>query len=441
MSRSTRRGRPRGAVGALAAVSLSSILVVGATGSAQAAPDGNDCTGVNDVKTEKDPATARSAPLQALQISQAQNIVEGLTRSRRAGAGVHVAVVDSGVDDTGITVDVGLGGKALKYYHGTAMAGVIAGQPQKGVGLVGIAPGATIYDARFYDTVDSQDGVTPTEARLVDALRAMLPRVGRREGQISIVTIALTVDKSTTRLEAAIKAVTDKGAIVVASSGNRVPETQPQTEDDDADDDTGYKYGEDVTKYPAGYTTSNDRVVSVGTTDPEGQATPSGLLSSTIDVVTPTYGAVSYAINRSTCSFYAASTSVAAAEVSGILALLRAAFPRDTPEQLIARLEVTATGESASAGGAVDKYRGRGIVQPVEALTRPLRPSLDGRVGPPKQRPPAVAPAVLPQAEPDVLRSTRRNAVWWGLFGGGALVVALLLRPVLSRRRTAPGRR
>ncbi|MFC5013234.1 S8 family serine peptidase [Nocardioides plantarum] len=266
--------------------------------------------------------------------------------------------------------------------------------------------------------------------------------MGRSEGQISIVTIALTVDKSTPRLRAAIKAVTDKGAIVVASSGNRVSETQPQSDDDSAaDDDTDYEYGEDVTKYPAGYTTSNDRVVSVGTTDPEGQATPSGLLSSTIDVVVPTYGAVSYAINRSTCSFYAASTSVAAAEVSGILALLRAAFPKDRPEQLIARLEVTATGESASAGGAVDKYRGRGIVQPVEALTRPLRPSITGRVGPPAQRPPEVAPAALPQAEPDVLRSTRRNAVWWGLFGGGALVVALLLRPVLSRRRTAPGRR
>ncbi|MFC5013233.1 S8 family serine peptidase [Nocardioides plantarum] len=176
MSRGTRRWRTRGALGALAAVSLTSVLVVGATGPALAAPDGNDCTGVNDVTTEKDPATARSAPLQALQISQAQNIVERVTGARRAGAGVHVAVVDSGVDDTGITVDVGLGGKGLKYYHGTAMAGVIAGQPQRGVGLVGIAPGATVYDARFYDTVNSEDGVTPTEARLVDALRAMLPR-------------------------------------------------------------------------------------------------------------------------------------------------------------------------------------------------------------------------------------------------------------------------
>ena len=48
----------------------------------------------------------------------------------------------------------------------------------------------------------------------------------------------------------------------------------------------------------------------------------------------------------------------------------------------------------------------------------------------------AAVPAALPVEEPDVLESTRRDAVWWGLFGGGALVVALLLRPVLSRRRT-----
>ena len=36
--------------------------------------------------------------------------------------------------------------------------------------------------------------------------------------------------------------------------------------------------------------------------------------------------------------------------------------------------------------------------------------------------------------QPDVLAATRRHAVWWGLLGGGALLVAVVLRPVLSRR-------
>jgi membrane-anchored mycosin MYCP len=84
----------------------------------------------------------------------------------------------------------------------------------------------------------------------------------------------------------------------------------------------------------------------------------------------------------------------------------------------------------------VDKFRGRGIVQPVEALTRPLRPARDGTIGYGPAAAPRVAPAALPQEEPDVLRGTRDDAGWWGLFGGGALVVAMLLRPVLSRRRS-----
>jgi membrane-anchored mycosin MYCP len=425
-------------LGSVAALSLASVVLVASPDPAQAAPDGNDCQSVNATDTEKDPPETRSAPLAALQIARAQAIVKRRTGTGDPGAGVVVAVVDSGVDDRQLKVDGHLRDGKLKFYHGTAMAGVIAGPPQNdGVGAIGIAPGARIYDARFYDTTNSEDGLTPTDDRLVDALRAIVPKVGRGAGEISIVTVALTVDKSTPRLKAAIDAVTDAGAIVVASSGNRVSETASQTEDDDdAPDDTGYEYGEDVTKYPAGYAATNPRVVSVGTTtDRQDQTRPSGLLSSTIDVVVPTFGAVSYAINRSTCSFYASSTSVAAAEVSGILALLRAAFPKDSPEQLIARLEVTATGVSASGSGMVDKYRGRGIVQPVEALTRPLLPNREGVVGPGPQPPPPVAPAALPASEPDVLRSTRHNAVWWGLFGGGALIVALLLRPVLSRRR------
>ena len=45
-------------------------------------------------------------------------------------------------------------------------------------------------------------------------------------------------------------------------------------------------------------------------------------------------------------------------------------------------------------------------------------------------------PAVAPEPEPDPLAGASDDAVWWGLLGGGVLVVALLLRPVLARRRT-----
>jgi membrane-anchored mycosin MYCP len=40
-----------------------------------------------------------------------------------------------------------------------------------------------------------------------------------------------------------------------------------------------------------------------------------------------------------------------------------------------------------------------------------------------------------PQPPPDPVAGTLADARWWGLLGGAALVVALLLRPLLARRR------
>lgn len=42
--------------------------------------------------------------------------------------------------------------------------------------------------------------------------------------------------------------------------------------------------------------------------------------------------------------------------------------------------------------------------------------------------------AVAPERPEDLLADTRHDAVWRGLVGGGVLVVALPLRPVLARR-------
>ena len=48
---------------------------------------------------------------------------------------------------------------------------------------------------------------------------------------------------------------------------------------------------------------------------------------------------------------------------------------------------------------------------------------------------PAATPVTLPQEDPDLLSDTREELVWWGLVGGLALAAALVLRPVLARRR------
>jgi membrane-anchored mycosin MYCP len=440
------------------AVVTGSLVVVGPTAVQAAGGDQDDpCTGIDAPDTQPEsPPDDPGAPLEALQISQAHEIVERLSGGKQPGAGVRVAVVDSGVDPSFIPVYGAYAtppefstGPTLAFYHGTAMAGIIAGREQAGVGQVGIAPGAQIYDARVYDVEGGGDDEHKqlSEAGVIAGLQDVARLAGTGPGDIRIVNVSLTVENGSEQLKQAIDAITAKKAIVVASTGNR----EAPAEDEEEEAPT-YSPGEDVgdTYFPAGYAKShgdrpaNPLVVAVGTTadaaergdDGSLSGGGPGLLSSAIDVVVPTYGAVSYAINDSTCSFPASSTSVAAAEVSGILAMLMTAFPKDTPEQLVARLETTATGQATPPDGISDKYIGRGIVQPIDALTRPLRLDrsgslVDAPTGPREQ----AVPAPLPREEPDVLRGTRKNAVWWGLFGGGALVVALLLRPVLSRRR------
>jgi membrane-anchored mycosin MYCP len=78
---------------------------------------------------------------------------------------------------------------------------------------------------------------------------------------------------------------------------------------------------------------------------------------------------------------------------------------------------------------------GAGEVQAFQALTRPIEMDEEGTVlsaGEVVDEPQVLR---VPDEPEDVLASTRENAVWWGLVGGGALLLALVLRPVLARRR------
>ena len=81
---------------------------------------------------------------------------------------------------------------------------------------------------------------------------------------------------------------------------------------------------------------------------------------------------------------------------------------------------------------ATSRYFGAGVVQPVDALTRPLTPTalLSVLRAQPEQTPPVRPPV----EQADALHDTRRLAIWVGLVGGASIVVASVLRPLLSRR-------
>lgn len=370
-----------------------------------------------------------STPLRLMGVPAAQHLFDGTGRA--PGAGVRVAVLDSGVADTDLVPVVArhpsTSARDLAYYHGTAVAGLIAGRARQPGGPTGVAPGAEIVDVRVYDTSGADpgsDGARPDPRTLADGLEWVARNADRLH--IGVANVSLAVQR-TTRLARAVQDAWRAGVVVVASSGNRPQQGEPLY------DQLGtFHPGEDAARlvYPAGL----PHVVAVNATaggvPGQVELDEQVLHSSRTVVAAPTYDAVSVAVNGSTCVLPEIATSWSAAEVSGVLALIRSRYRDDTPAQAVARLVRTASGSPADP----TMLEGAGVVQPVEALTRPLHAGHGPATGAGAGQE-ATPRATAPEPEGDVLAATRDHAVWWGLLGGGALVLALLARPVLSRRR------
>ena len=326
------------------------------------------------------------------------------------GAGVTVAVVDSGVGP-GVPKAAGSAGVAPSYYHGSAVAGIIAGPS-------GIAPRARILDLPVYAGSDSSTGPQVSAADVTAAFNALAAHY--RQWHVSIVNASLEVGDNA-QLRADVAQLQRHGVIVVASTGNRLQASGvPST----------YVGGEDFADryFPAGY----DGVVGVSAVAPSGSDSAASVLAnSATDVSAPTVGLRTLSMLGTTCLLDDVATSWSTAEVSGVLALLRSRYPKASADELIARLEDTASGRP----DVRTDFAGAGVVQADQALTRPLTLAPGG-----KQSTDALpAPddrAFAPPPARDVLAGTRHLSVWWGLLGGGALLLALVLRPVLSRRRS-----
>jgi membrane-anchored mycosin MYCP len=347
-------------------------------------------------------------------------------------------VIDSGIADAAPVNEVGPSFRNPEFarsareadYHGTAVAGLIAGQPRPDGGQVGIAPAASVYDVRVYDAPEaSDDGELAglTDAGVIDGLNWVADNLRSGPDPIRIVNVSLALQPSDA-LEDVIGRLADQGVVVVAASGNR-----PEDESDSVLGDFAEQLpGEDAARvvFPAGY----DSVVAATSSVPAGEDPRSFVVqNSATDIAAPTIGGVSYSLKGVSCLLPdGAATSWAAAEISGVLALLMSAYDGEPTAHTVARLYRTATG----SGDLTTRLTGHGVAQPIEALQRPL--TFDDSGAPESSATNnTVLKARAPRPEADVLADTRRDAVWWGLAGGSALVVAMLLRPVLARRRTA----
>lgn len=369
------------------------------------------------------PATSASLPLRLLDVPRAQALVRG-----EPGDGQTVAVVDAGIEDSAAFADVTHlpDSPPVLDFHGTAVAGLIAGRPRSDGSPVGVAPAARLVDVRVYDEspVRTRGAREPTAGGVAEGLTWVLRH--RWSERIGVVVVPVAVPDDG-RLEHVVGRLVRSDVVVVAASGNRPQEGDPLYAEFGQQ-----RLAEDAAGavFPAGY----PGVVAVSATAAGAvgaDARSYVLPSSDVVVAAPTYAALSVGLNGRTCVLPEIATSWAAAEVAGVVALLRQRFPDDKAPQIVARLVETADGDP----DVRTPMTGAGVVQPVAALSRPLTPARDGSLPVAPVETSDLPAATAPQRPASVMPDLRDDARWWALGGVALVVLALVLRPLVARRR------
>jgi subtilisin family serine protease len=247
----------------------------------------------------------------------------GLDRAQQlsTGAGVTVAVVDSGVSATapqlaGRVTATGQAGQDC-LGHGTFVAGIIAAAPARGSGFSGVAPGARILAVRGL----GQDN-TPSEKAVADGIRAAA------DAGATVIDVSLAFPRSSPALESALRHAAAKDALVVAAG---LPDGLVLT--GSTDDGTPST----VAVWPAART----GVLSVVDVDilgarPDGAAQPLRA-----DLAAPGDGVTGVGASGHG-NYLGNGPSVAAAFTAGAAALLRSYRPDLTAPQVAARLTASA---------------------------------------------------------------------------------------------------
>ena len=264
------------------------------------------------------------------------------------GQGVTVAVVDTGIDSLPDFSGRLLGGVDLTggnnpfqddYGHGTFVAGLIAGDGASSDGQYsGEAPGARLVSIK----VAGADGITNLST-LITGLQWAVDH--QNVYGIKVLNLSLEYESSQSTvinpLDQAVEAVWNSGITVVASAGNAGPFNG--TILSPGDDPLVITAGAlDDMATPSAADDEMTNFSSVGPTSPDGRVKP--------DLVASGRSVVSLAAPGSTidtdypsarigpANFVGSGTSFSAAITSGAAALVLAANPGLTPDEVKARL-------------------------------------------------------------------------------------------------------
>lgn len=331
------------------------------------------------------------------------------------GAGVLVAVIDSGVDTD--QPQLSRPGKVLPgrdFYspgrlpatfdcesHGTEVASIIAADPVPGVGFHGIAPDARILPVRVTDRELNGQGeilqIDPQE--VADGIRYAVDQGAR------VLNLSLAGSTDLPAVRDAVGYAVSRDVVVVAAAGNQQQDGTTE-----------------LPSYPAAY----PGVLGVGAIDINGARVSSSQIGPYVGIVGP--GAGVLAATRIAGQSYVDGTSFATAFVSGAAALVRAAWPQLSAAEVIQRLEATA---SPARGGRASEEYGAGVVDPYRAVTDQLDP-----------RAPTALPAYVPtppdQAQLARIAEQRRTdtvAEWSAAGAIGVLALAAMAAVALPRGR------
>ena len=361
--------------------------------------------------------TCRNPPAEA-KVSAAEPYETQLFAPQRlapfaTGAGIRVAVIDSGVDagHPQLRGRVATGrdflhdepsGRQDCIGHGTAVAGLIAATPARGSGLRGLAPDATIVPVRVSERTDTeqQGGDEPASpATFASAIDWAVD-----EGGADVINMSLVMDDDD-RVRAAVARAIAAGVVVVAAAGNHgaPDEANPRP-------------------YPASY----PDVIGVGAIGPDGVAGGFSQRGDYVDVMAPGVGVTIAA--RGEGHTRGEGTSYATPFVAATAALLKQRFPSLTPAQVTRR--ILATTDPAPGGRRSELY-GFGVLNPYRALTETLGP----------ETPPPPAPAVVHTEDPAAIALAARRAHAQDLsllvaaIGAGVVLLVVVVTAALRRGR------
>jgi type VII secretion-associated serine protease mycosin len=324
--------------------------------------------------------------LSFLNVAQAHHYSEG--------AGVTIGLIDSGVDathpdlvgsvlpGTATFPNASGDGRTDVVGHGTRMAGLIAGHghgPDGGLGVLGIAPKATILPVR-----DSQG---PIGSGVIPGVEWAAEHGAR------VISISAGDPNADSGFRQVIENAITHDIVVVAAVGNR-PSTSVQ--------------------YPAAY----PGVVAVAGVDENGNHADFSVTGPGIVLAAPGANILTTVTNHG--YGISSGTSDSTAIVAGAAALIRSRYPNLSAAEVVHRL--TATAIDKGPPGRDDVY-GYGVLNLVGALTADV---------PPLAASPTASDSSAAAGAPPG-RSTSR--IWLFIALGGVAVALVAIVVVAVRRR------